>query len=229
MAEKTITIWSDPRWRILFDVTKLNRVKPWQIRLVEMIRALMEELERRSFLDLGSCGVAACSAATIHRMKTELLLKADRPRVEDGGREREVLVVPPPVDLPCMPEFMVVTVNELIRALKEIFSKANRKNDGGEEEKALLAVFDVKIDEFLVKLEERLEEFLDGLRRIFGDKEIIGLSEVFEGVDKLEAARRFILLLFAAARGVVELIEDDEFKLIAVKWNGGSGGVKGEN
>ena len=224
MAEKTITIWSDPRWRILFDVTKLNRVKPWQIRLVEMIRALMEELERRSLLDLGSCGVAACSAATIHRMKTELLLKADRPRVEDGGREREVLVVPPPVDLPCMPEFMVVTVNELIRALREIFSKANRKN-----EKALLAVFDVKIDEFLVKLEERLEEFLDGLRRIFGDKEIIGLNEVFEGVDKLEAARRFILLLFAAARGVVELIEDDEFKLIAVKWNGGSGGVKGEN
>lgn len=227
MAEKTITIWSDPRWRILFDVTRLGRVKPWQIRLVEMIRALMEELERRSLLDLGSCGVAVYSAATIHRMKTELLLKADRPRIEDGGRGREVLIVPPPIDLPCMPEFMVVTVNELIRALKEIFSKADRRNKGGEEERALLAVFDVKMDEFLVKLEERLEGFLEGLRRIFGGKEIIGLSDVFEGVDKLEAARRFILLLFAAARGVVELIEDDEFKLIAVKWNGGSGRAEG--
>ncbi|MCD6535583.1 MAG: hypothetical protein J7K49_00950, partial [Thaumarchaeota archaeon] len=81
----------------------------------------------------------------------------------------------------------------------------------------ILDVFDVKMDDFLVKIEERLEEFLQGLQRIFGDKEIIDVSNLFMGVDRLEAARRFILLLFAAAKGVVELIEDEECRLIAVR------------
>ena len=97
------------------------------------------------------------------------------------------------------------------------------------DEKALLAVFDVELDEFLVKLEERLEEFLEGLWRIFGGKEIIDLRSIFDGVDRLEAARRFILLLFAAARGDIELIEDEEHKLIAVKLNARSRGAEGQN
>jgi len=216
-----ITIWNDPRWKVLFDVTKLDRVKPWQIKLVEVIRALMEELERRELIDLNSCGVAAYSAATIHRMKTERLLKADIPTSSEGSKLREIMPVPPPVELPYIPEFMVTTMNELIQALKAIFLKTGQKK-GEEEEKVFLEVFDVKLDEFLVKIEERLEEFLEGLQRIFGDKEIIGVGDLFSGIDRLEAARRFILLLFAAAKGIVELIEDEECRLIAVKWNGGA-------
>ncbi|MEM2189182.1 MAG: hypothetical protein QXG35_07620 [Nitrososphaerota archaeon] len=229
MADKVITIWSDPRWRVLFDVTRLDRVKPWQIKLVEVLRALMEELGRIGIMDLSSCGVAAYSAATIHRMKTELLLKADRPRAADDEFKREIMIVPPPIDLPCMPEFMVVAVGELIQALKDALSRSGQRGDGREDEKALLAVFDVELDEFLVKLEERLEEFLEGLWRIFGGKEIIDLRSIFDGVDRLEAARRFILLLFAAARGDIELIEDEEHKLIAVKLNARSGGAEGQN
>jgi len=225
VAEKVITIWNDPRWKVLFDVTKLDRVKPWQIKLVEVIKALMEELERREIIDLNSCGVAAYSAATIHRMKTEKLLKADIPTASESGKLREIMPVPPPVELPYMPEFMVTTMNELIQALRAVFLKTGQKKNE-EEERALLEVFDVKLDEFLVKIEERLEEFLDGLQRIFGDKEIIGVGDLFAGVDRLEAARRFILLLFAAAKGIVELIEDDECRLIAVKWNGGDRGAE---
>ncbi len=228
MADKVITIWSDPRWRILFDVTKLDRIKPWQIKLVEILRALMEELGRISLPDLNSCGVAAYSAATIHRMKTELLLKADEPRPVDNGLKRELMIVPPPIDLPCMPEFMVVAVNELIQALRETLSKLGQKNNNGGGE-TFLAIFDVELDEFLVKIEEELEEFLEGLRRIFGGKEIIDLRRIFEGADKLEAARRFLLLLFAAARGDVELIEDEGHRLIAVKWNVRSRRAEGEN
>ena len=215
MADKVITIWNDPRWRVLFDVTKLDRVKPWQIKLVEVIRALMEELEKYEKLDLNSCGIAAYSAATIHRMKTERLLKADIPSVENRRKITENLVVPPPVDLPYMPEFMITTIGELVQALRSLFLKTERKKD--DEERIILDVFDVKMDDFLVKIEERLEEFLQGLQRIFGDKEIIDVSNLFMGVDRLEAARRFILLLFAAAKGVVELIEDEECRLIAVR------------
>ncbi|MCS7132858.1 MAG: hypothetical protein N3F65_02195 [Nitrososphaeria archaeon] len=215
MADKVITIWNDSRWRVLFDITKLDRVKPWQIKLVEILRTLMEELERYERLDLNSCGIAACSAAIIHRMKTERLLKADTPTIDNKQVISDNLIVPPPMDLPYMPEFMITTVGELVQALKTLILRMEKKDGNGEG--SILDVFDVKIDEFLVKIEERLEEFVQGIQRLFGDREIIDVSNLFMGVDRLEAARRFILLLFAAARGVVELIEDEECRLIAVR------------
>ncbi len=213
MAEKTITIWSNPKWRVLFDVTRLNRVKPWNVRLAEIVKALMEELQKLGLVDLQSCGVAAYSAATIHRMKSERLLRADIPRVL---KERPSLLVPPPINLPMAPEFLTSTLTELIEALQKVLSK--KRNGETVEQKPVLEAFDVKIDQFLLKLEERVEEFIKTLKEIFREKDEIEFTELVRNVDRLEAARRFILLLFAAARGVVELYQDDV--RIRVKWVG---------
>ena len=203
---------------MLFDITRLNRVKPWEIRLAELVKALMEELQRLELIDLQSCGVAAYSAATIHRMKSERLLKADVPSVP---RMRPDLFVPPPIDLPLTPEFMTTTMAELINALKAALSR--RKPGEADERKPVLEGFDVKIDEFLIKLEERLEEFVGTLREMFEGRAAMSFKELVEGVDRLEAARRFILLLFAAARGIVELEQDEDGSgEIKVRWIGGS-------
>jgi len=91
------------------------------------------------------------------------------------------------------------------------------------EERPPLEGFDVKFDEFLVKLEEELENFISTLRRRFDGREFIPISELIEDGDRHEIAKRFILLLFTAARGLVEFIQDDEMRLIGVRWVGGSG------
>jgi len=72
----------------------------------------------------------------------------------------------------------------------------------------------------LVKLEEELENFISTLRGRFESREFISLSELIEDGDRLEVARRFILLLFTAARGLVEFVHDDDMKLIGVRWIG---------
>lgn len=213
MAEKTITIWSNPKWRVLFDITRLNRVKPWDVRLTEIVKALMEELQRLGLVDLQSCGVAAYSAATIHRMKSERLLKADVPRVL---KERPSLLVPPPINLPMAPEFLTSTLTELIEALEKVLSK--KRSSEAVEQKPILKTFDVKIDQFLLKLEENIEEFIKILKEMLRERDEIEFAELVKNVDRLEAARRFILLLFAAARGVIELYQDDAG--IRVKWVG---------
>ena len=213
--ERIITIWSDPRWRILFDVTKINRVKPWEVKLAEIVKTLLEELQAMGVIDLQSCGVAAYSAATIHRIKSERLLKADSPPTP---KERPIYVVPPPVELPLPPEFMITTMGELIQALKTIFRKQHKENGGRKEE---LELPEVDINEFLVRLEERVEEFLEVLRELLDGREVISFREISANVDRLEAARRFILLLFAAARGVVELEEAEDGEIL-VRWLGGA-------
>lgn len=210
-----ITIWDNPEWRVLFDVTRLERVKPWQVKLAEIIESLMKELKNIGMIDFHSCGVAAYSAAIIHRMKTERLLKFDIPRTP---KERPNMTLPPPVNLPLIPDFMITTMNELIEALQNLLAKSRREKV--KEERPPLEGFDVKLDEFLVKLEEELENFISTLRRRFESREFISLSELIEDGDRLEVARRFILLLFTAARGLVEFVHDDDMKLIGVRWIG---------
>ena len=210
-----ITIWDNPEWRVLFDVTRLERIKPWQVKLAEIIESLMKELKNIGMIDFHSCGVAAYSAAIIHRMKTERLLKFDIPRTP---KERPNMTLPPPVNLPLIPDFMITTMNELIEALQNLLARSRREKV--KEERPPLEGFDVKLDEFLVKLEEELENFISTLRRRFESREFISLSELIEDGDRLEVARRFILLLFTAARGLVEFVHDDDMKLIGVRWIG---------
>ena len=213
-----ITIWDNPEWRVLFDVTRLERVKPWQVKLAEIIESLMKELKNIGMIDFHSCGVAAYSAATIHRMKTERLLKLDVPRT---SKERPNMVLPPPVNLPLIPDFMITTMNELVEALRKLLMRNREK--AVKEERPPLEGFDVKFDEFLVKLEEELENFNSTLRRRFDGREFIPISELIEDGDRHEIAKRFILLLFTAARGLVEFIQEDEMRSIGVRWVGGAG------
>lgn len=214
MSEKTITIWSDPRWKILFDVTRLDRVRPWEINLAKIIRTLLEELRKLEIIDLNPCGIALYSAATIHRMKTEKLLRLDTP---SQPREKPQLAIPQPIDLPVPPEFMILTIQELATSLEAVLYQNIKTKNIPEQ---LQTFTGLSFEDYLVKLEERIEEFIKTLREIFTEFEMIEFRILVEGVDKLEAVRRFILLLFAAARGVVEIIQDEETGRIVVKWVG---------
>lgn len=214
MAEKIITIWSDPKWKILFDVTRIDRVKPWEVNLVSIIRALIEELEKLEIIDLNPCGIALYSAATIHRMKTEKLLKLDTP---SQPKEKPQLIIPQPIDLPVPPEFMVLTIQELVSSLEAVLYHKVKVANMPEQ---LQAFTELNFEDYLVKLEERIEEFIETLKHILLEYEQIEFKTLIGGSDRLEAVRKFILLLFAAARGVVEVFQDEGTGKIMVKWVG---------
>lgn len=215
MSERTITIWSDPRWKILFDVTRIDRVKPWEVNLVKIIRALIEELRKLDIIDLNPCGIAVYSAAIIHRMKTEKLLRLDTP---SQPKEKLQLIIPQPIELPIPSEFMILTIQDLAQSLKNVLYQQIKVENAPQE---LQAFTDLSLEDYLVKLEERIEEFVKTLKEIFVEHEIIEFKALIEDVDKIEAIRRFILLLFAAARGIIEIIQDEETDKIMVKWIGG--------
>jgi chromatin segregation and condensation protein Rec8/ScpA/Scc1 (kleisin family) len=214
MSEKTITIWNDPRWKILFDVTRIEKVKPWEINLVKIIRALIEELRKLEIIDLNPCGIALYSAATIHRMKTEKLLRLDAP---SQPKEKPHLIIPHPIDLPIPPEFMILTIQDLAKSLESILYQKTKIENASQ---VLQTYTDLSFEDYLVKLEERIERFIDTLKDIFVKHEIIEFKVLIEGVDRIEAIRRFILLLFAAARGVIEILQDEVTGKIMVKWIG---------
>jgi segregation and condensation protein A len=212
-------ILSSP-WRILFDVTRLDRIKVWEVRLNDVLSEFSRTLRIQGYIDFNIAGIAVLSAATIHRIKTEKLLQGDVPPKPKVKPDISVL---PPIELPLRPEVVTATIQEVVTALQRALTQAAREKTSTvpppvQENRLILA-------DFLVKIEEELGRFLERLAEIFSQRDMITFSELVKGLPRIEAAKTFILLLFAAARHVVFLSQtEDQNDLIVLKGVADGGG-----
>jgi segregation and condensation protein A len=121
------------------------------------------------------------------------------------------------------PEVVTATIQEVVTALQRALAQAAREKTSTvpppvQENRLILA-------DFLVKIEEELGRFLERLAEIFSQRDMITFSELVKGLPRIEAAKTFILLLFAAARHVVFLSQtEDQNDLIVLKGVADGGG-----
>lgn len=207
--------WIRTPWRLLFEVTKIDRLRPWQINLAEMVKSLVNELERRASVDFPSLGVAVLTSSTIHRVKTETILKFDTPTQPNP---RPVEFVPPPLVLPIRSEYSTTTLMELAGALEKVMADLEKlENKAPPTGPPML---DVKVEDFLVRIEQELEEFLAELDNLFKGKMAIRFNEIVINRSRREAAKWFILILFAASMGKVTLSFEESDEDFLVVYNG---------
>lgn len=198
-------------WRILLDVTRIDRVDPWRVDLLRLLREMEREVEADA-VNIVYAGVALFSAALIHRIKSERILVWDRP---PEPRERPVLVVPPPIDVPVKSSVVAATLMDVVESLRRVLLSISRQEQRGSIIDQINT--DIKIDDYLLKIEEQVEEFIEMLETMLINREFMTFRELISNVDRLEAARRFILVLFAASRGKVELLQDEETLEILIR------------
>ncbi|MEM1944500.1 MAG: hypothetical protein QW756_02400 [Nitrososphaerota archaeon] len=194
-------------------------MKVWEIQLTSILREFTQVLRQRGYVDLSAAGIAILSAATIHRVRTEKLLEGDEP---PAPKPKPDLLIPQAITLPVKPEVITSTIEELVQALHKALSEASEKRADTiqpqvEEHRLILS-------DFLIRIEEELEEFLALLDSVLAQRATILFSELVRGKPKIEAAKIFILLLFAAARGRILLLQNDESPDMIV---GGAGVVDG--
>ncbi|MDW8084506.1 MAG: hypothetical protein RMI49_04840 [Candidatus Caldarchaeum sp.] len=192
-------------WRILFDVTRLDRIKVWEVRLTEILKEFSLALRSQGYVDFNLCGIAVHSAAVIHRIKTEKLLQGDVPPRPKPKPEISVL---PPIELPFKPELLTTTLQDVVTALQKALSQSARRQT--EALPPQIQQNRLVLDEFLVKIEEELDRFVQKIRMILLSRSSVSFTELVAGLSRLEAAKTFILLLFAAARGFVLLLQSDD-------------------
>lgn len=197
--------WVKTQWRVLFDITSWNKIRIWEVDLKRLLRSLLEELKKMQLFDFISSGIALYSAATLHRMKTERLLEADVPTVL---KERPKLTLPPPIFLPIKAEFLTTTIMDLIEALREAISETKVVKQDVVEQST------IDIEDFVMKIEERVEEFTNFIKELLREKQVVQLEEIIMDSDRLEIVRKFILLLFIASRNVVTIFEDENGRIL---------------
>ena len=108
-----------PPWNILFEVSKLEKVTPWNVNIAYLLRSFLSEMERTEKVDFRASGVALDSSALIYLMKSKLLLTLQEPPVLPKAPTD---FVPPPLFLPLRHELTSTTIEHLLDVLKEVLN-----------------------------------------------------------------------------------------------------------
>lgn len=202
--------WLNPPYVILFDLLRLHKLKPWSIKLANILDSFLREIREKGYLDFSASGTALLSSSMIHRMKSELLLKMEEPPKEKEKPPEEF--IPPPLPVSFRFEYTLTSISEILDALMSALE--NERKLRGQEATRILP-FQIPIrqpDELALHIEEYMDKlYLELLRRFSRTGMPIHFTELTSGKTHIETVRTFILLIFLAHNSRIEITvkEDD--------------------
>ena len=206
---------SRPPLNVLIDPSLAKRKSPWEINLTELLDMFLKAISDSEFIDMRAAGTAALSSATIYRLKVETLFLFERLRLQhklvDTSQPPQIIV------MPFRYEIYSTNIDELFDELGRILQDIVIDDQGGDQNPLALADLPPpNFDNYVVSLQVMLSEF----RRILVERlRATGrtlLSELLRGLNPVDAARVFLLLLFASNSGevVIDQEEADEDALV---------------
>jgi segregation and condensation protein A len=207
---------SKPPLNVLIDPTLVRRKSPWEINLSELLDLFLQAISKTDLIDMRAAGAAALSSAMIYRLKVETLFLFERLRAE-----RRVIDASEPPQIIVMPfRYEVYSTNieelfeELTKILEQIVSEQNTGSSSGPLPVEEAAPPDM--NDYVIALQALLTEFRAILVERLRPTGRAMLSDLIRGLRPIDAARVFILVLFAAQSGevVINQEETDEDALI---------------
>ncbi|MGQ9530516.1 MAG: hypothetical protein ACUVQX_03105 [Candidatus Bathycorpusculaceae bacterium] len=204
-----------PPWNILFDFRKLEKLTPWHINIAYLLTSFLEEMEKSGQIDFRASGVALDSSALIYLMKSKLLLKLEEPLPPKVPQD----FLPPPLFLPLRYELTSTTIRHLLEVLDDVLKSENLAHfEKVVEESVLPTPSEIlpQLDMYLMEIEVQMDKLYASLMERVKGAGIIAFSTFTKGLSRLEAIRNFILLLFLAQNGKVNLWQDEETEEIYI-------------
>ncbi|HME19508.1 MAG TPA: hypothetical protein VKF15_07230 [Nitrososphaerales archaeon] len=203
------SVFSRPPLNVLIDPSLAKRKSPWEINLTELLGLFFRTIMQSEFVDMRAAGTAALSSATIYRFKVETLFLFERLRAQ--RRPTDSSEPPQMIVMPFRYEVYSTNVEELFDELGRILDQIVSEERGGPAESPL-AVPELpppNIEDYVLSLQSLLVEFRKILvERLRSTGETM-LSELIRGLSPIDAARVFILLLFAANNGEVVIKQEE--------------------
>ena len=208
-----------PPWNILFEIHKLEKVKPWNVNISFLLTSFLEEMQKHGEVDFRASGVALDSSAFIYLMKSRLLLKLEEP---PAVPRLPADFIPPPIFLPLRYELTSTTVEQLLEALDSVLKGEKLLPLKPRIEPILPPPLDIlpEIDRYLMEIETLMEHLYDEMLRLSEGKPLLTFTNLVLGRNKLETIRTFILLLFLAQRRRIWLWQEEEFGEIYISVRG---------
>ena len=208
-----------PPWNILFELSKLEKLTPWNVNIAYLLTSFLSEMERMGKVDFRASGVALDSSALIYLMKSKLLLILQEPPAPPKTPQD---FVPPPLFLPLRHELTSTTIRHLLEVLDDVLKGEKLVHFEKMVAEPLLPTPSEilpQLDLYLMEIELQMEKLYASLSERVKGTGLIEFSTLIKGVGRLEAVRTFILLLFLAQDGRVNLLQDEETENIYITIN----------
>jgi chromatin segregation and condensation protein Rec8/ScpA/Scc1 (kleisin family) len=205
-----------PPWNILFDFHKLEKLIPWNVNIAYLLTSFLENMEKTGQVDFRASGVALDSSALIYLMKSKLLLKLEEPP-QPPKTPQDYL--PPPLFLPLRHELTSTTIKNLLEVLDDVLKGEKLiRLDKVVVQNVLPAPSEIlpQLDLYLMEIELQMEKLYNSLSNRVKGAGLIELATLVKGVGRLEAIRTFILLLFLAQEGRINLWQNEETEEIYI-------------
>jgi segregation and condensation protein A len=202
--------WVRSPWKVLFDLVKLHKVQPWNVDLSHILTTLIKEMGGKGYVDFSASGIALLSSAVIYRKKSEQILELQEP--PKPPPEKVVEVLPPPIQLPYRFEYTSTTVKNLVNALEEILQEESYIESAPKPAPILPEPMILReLDDFMIDIENKIEDIYRTLLILAEKNPVIQFSQLVQRMIKHEVIRTFLVLLFLASRGRIQLWQDEEF------------------
>jgi hypothetical protein len=198
-----------PPLNVLFELDKLQKILPWDISISFLLASFLNEMEKRGEVDFRASGMALDSSATIYLMKSKLLLKLEEPPLPPKPPPD---FSPPPLFLPLRYELTSTTIQHLLTVLDEVLIGERLFGIKPRSEPILPPPPDFlpPVDLYMMEIAEKMKSLYRLLRQLVSGEKLVFFSKVIAGLEKLEAIKTFITLLFLAQAGKVALWQEED-------------------
>lgn len=206
-----------PPLSILFEIHRLEKIMPWDVNISFLLNTFLEEMEHRGEVDFRASGVALDSSSTIYLMKTKLLLKLEEPLPPPKSPPD---FVPPPMFLPLRYELSSTTLENLLNVLDEVLKGESIHHPPPPQPILPAPEIIPPVDLYLLEIDKRMNIIYTQLCQLARKGELIGFSKLVAGLEKLEAIKTFIILLFLAQRGKIGLWQEEDIEELYITVTG---------
>jgi len=198
-----------PPWNVLFELNRLRSLRPWDVNIAFLLTTFLEEMEKRGEVDFRASGVVLDSSSTIYLMKSKLLLELEKP---PEPPKAPVDFLPPPLFLPARYELTSTTVQELLKVLDEVLKGEHLLALKPRTQPILPPPPEIipPLDIYLIEIEKQMERLYYKLSRLAAQGRFVLFSKIIAGLQRLEAIKTFIVLLFLAQKGDISLWQNEE-------------------
>jgi len=207
----------EPPLSILFEIHRLEKVMPWDVNIAYLLKTFLTEMEDRGEVDFRASGVALDSSTTIYLMKTKLLLKLEEPPPPPKSTSD---FIPPPMFLPLRYELSSTTLENLLDVLDEVLKGESVRPPPMPQ--PILPTPEVlpPVDLYLLEIDKHMKIVYDQLLQLAREGELIAFSKLVAGLERIEAVKTFIILLFLAQRGKIGLWQEEEIEELYITVTG---------
>lgn len=206
-----------PPLSILFEIHRLEKIMPWDVNISFLLNTFLEEMEHRGEVDFRASGVALDSSSTIYLMKTKLLLKLEEPLPPPKSPPD---FIPPPMFLPLRYELSSTTLENLLNVLDEVLRGESIRTPPPPQPILPAPEIIPPVDLYLLEIDKRMNIIYTQLCQLARKGELIGFSKLVAGLEKLEAIKTFIILLFLAQRGKIGLWQEEDIEELYITVTG---------